>query len=134
MTSRSIGSLEEVGGKMIQVTYRWQVISATDNNCLAVVRNLDQAKTVLRRISHILARERATPWVSGFFFKVVIQAERLFGSDTWVVTPLMGTDLRGFQTQVSRHLKILILRRTTDRTWKYNSVTAEREAPGFLTI
>ena len=42
-------------------------------------------KTVWRRISRILSREGATPRVSGFFFKDVIQAVLIFGAGTWVV-------------------------------------------------
>ena len=59
--------------------YLGRVISATDNNWLAVVRNLDWVKTVWRRMSRILSREGATPRVSGLFFKSVIQAVLLFG-------------------------------------------------------
>ena len=52
--------------------YLGWLISETDNNCLAVVRNLSRVKTVWRRMPHILSREGARPQVSGFFFKVVI--------------------------------------------------------------
>ena len=75
--------------------YLWRVISATDNNWLAVVRNLAQAKTVWRRMPWILNREEATPRVSGFFFKAVIQAVLIFRAETWVVTPRMGMALGG---------------------------------------
>ena len=43
----------------------------------------------------ILSRKRTTPRVSGFFFKAVIQGVLLFGAETWVVTPRMGTALGG---------------------------------------
>ena len=33
--------------------------------------------------------------VSGLFFKSVVQAVLLFGSETWVVTPRMGSSLGG---------------------------------------
>ena len=84
--------------------YLGRVISATDDNWPAVVRNLDPAKKVWSRMSRILSREGVTPWVYGFFFKAVIQAVLLFGAETWVVTPCMGKALGGFQTQVARQL------------------------------
>ena len=62
------------------------------------------------------------------------QAVLLFGAETWVVTPLMGKDLGGLQTQVEIFLTGRILRRTTYGTWRYNSAATAREAAGFLTM
>ena len=74
-----------------------RVVLATNYDCLTVVRNLDQAKTVWSRMSRILGREVETPWVSGLFFKAVIQSVLLFGAETWVVTSHMGKSLGGFR-------------------------------------
>ena len=106
----------------------------TDNDCPAVVRNFARAKTVGRRMSWILSREGATPWVSGSFFKAVIQAVLLFGEETWVVTPQMGTALGGVQTQVVRLLTGQLPWRARNRTWKYTSEAAAMEAEVFMTI
>ena len=46
-------------------------------------------------MTRILSREGAEPRVYGFFFKTVLQVVLLFGSETWVVTPLMGRVLGG---------------------------------------
>ena len=78
--------------------YVGRVISATDGNWPAVVRNLARAKSVWRRMLLILSREGVTARVSGFFLKAVIQEVLLFGAETWVVTPCMGTAMGGFQT------------------------------------
>ena len=76
--------------------YLGRVISETDDDWPVVVRKLARAKTVWSRMSRILSREGATPWVSGFFFKAVIQEVLIFGSETWVVTsPRMGKALSG---------------------------------------
>ena len=48
-------------------------------------------------MSHILGREGATPQVSGFFFKDVMQAVLLLGAETWVVTPRRGMALGGIR-------------------------------------
>ena len=78
--------------------YVGRVISATDGNWPAVVSNLARAKSVWRRMLLILSREGVTARVSGFFLKAVIQEVLLFGAETWVVTPCMGTAMGGFQT------------------------------------
>ena len=58
----------------------------------------------------------------------------LFGADTWVITPRMGTALGGVHTQLERRMMRQLPRRTTDGTWKYDSMAAAREAAGFLTM
>ena len=78
------------GGPLEMVTsfkYQGQVILVTENNWPTVARNLAWAKTVWRRMSHILSREGATPWMYGLFYKAVIQAVMLFRAETWVVAP-----------------------------------------------
>ena len=101
-----------------------QVISATDDKWPAVARNLARANIVWRRMLWILSREGAMTRVYGLFFKAVIQAVMLFGAETWVVTPRMGTALGGFHTQVARRLTGQLPRRTTYRMWKYTSAAA----------
>ena len=75
--------------------YLGRVISSTENDWMKIVRNLARAKTVWSRMSRILSRMGAPPWVSGLLFKAVIQAVLLFGAETWVVTPIMGKALVG---------------------------------------
>ena len=73
-----------------------------------------RAKKVWSRMSRILSRERAAPWVSGSFLKAVIQAVLHFGAETWVVTTCMGKALEGFHTQVAIRLKVQLLQRKTE--------------------
>ena len=72
-----------------------QVISAADNDWPEVVKNSSWTRAVWRRMPRILSREGVAPRVSGFFFKAVVQAVLLFGSENWVVTLLMGKALGG---------------------------------------
>ena len=82
-------------------------------------------------MTRIRSRGRAEPRVSGFFFKVVVQAVLLFGAETWVVTPLMGRVLVGFQDQLARRLTGRISRRWEDGKWEYTSVATSREDVRF---
>ena len=63
---------------------------AANNDWLAVLSNLYQARLVWKIMTRILSKEVADPRVSGFFFKAMVQVVLLFGSETWVVTPHMG--------------------------------------------
>ena len=56
---------------------------------------MSRARAVWWRMMRILVREGGGLQVSGFFFKAVVQAVLLFGSETWVFTPRMGKALGG---------------------------------------
>ena len=70
--------------------YLGWVVSAADNDWLAVVRNLAKAWAVCQRLTRILRREGVTPRVSGFSFKAVVQSVLIFGAETWAVIPHIG--------------------------------------------
>ena len=84
--------------------YLGRVISSADDDWPAVVRNLSRSRAVWKWTTVILSREGAEPRLSVFFFKAVVQAVLLFGSETWVVTPGMVRVLGGFQDQVARRM------------------------------
>ena len=81
-------------------------------------------------MARILRREGAEPRVSGFFFKAVVQAVLLFGTETWVVTPHMGRVLGGFQDHVARRLTGRLPQRETDVNWEYTSAVTARDEAG----
>ena len=104
--------------------YLVQVILVMDNDWTAVVKNLDWVKKVWSRMSRILSREGATPWLSSFFFEAVIQEVLFFGAYNLVVTPHMVKALVGVHTQVVIRMTVQITRRTTDGIWRYTSSAA----------
>ena len=84
--------------------YLGKVILAADDDWPAVVRNLERARALCKRMMRVLRREGLEPRVSGFFFKAVVQEVLLFGTETWVVTPRMGRFLEDLQDQVAQSL------------------------------
>ena len=75
--------------------YLWRVISVVGENCPAVVKNLEKAQTVWRRLTRILSREGLASRVYRFFLKAVFQLLLLLGKEILVVTPQMGRVLGG---------------------------------------
>ena len=67
--------------------YLGRILTASDNDWSEVVGNLWKAWKKWGRISRILGRERVDAQISGTFFKSVICAVLIFGSETWVLTP-----------------------------------------------
>ena len=112
--------------------YLGRVISTVGYDCTEMVSNLSRVREVWKRMTRNLIREGAVPWVSGFFFKAVVKAVLLFGSETWVVTSRMGNDLGGFQDQVSRQMMGMIPRRKPDSKWVYISTATARYEAGLL--
>ena len=64
-----------------------RVILAVDDYCTTVDRNLAKAQEVWRSMKMILSMKEAEPWVSGFFFKYIVQWVLIFGAEEWVVPP-----------------------------------------------
>ena len=82
-------------------------------------------------MTRTLSREGARPWVSGFFFKSVVQSVLLFGAETLIFSPHMGRFLGGFQDRVERQLTRRISHQRLDGKWEYTLVEAEIAEAGF---
>ena len=55
-----------------------------------MVKNLSRARKVWSRMLCIFRREGGALWVSGLFFKAVVQEVLLFRAEAWVGNPHMG--------------------------------------------
>jgi hypothetical protein len=89
----------------------WSQFSSISADCCRIMMmigrdnpnaNLCKARKSWARISCILARDGATPRVSGMFYKAVVQSILLFGSETWVMTNPMLKALESFHRRVAR--------------------------------
>ena len=114
--------------------YLGRVLTAGDDDWTAVSGNLQKAKKNWVRMLRILIREGADPKISGHFFKAVMQALLLFGSEKWVLTPQMRRDLRIFQHRIERWTTGRKPRRRGERSWEYPPLAAETEETGFEEI
>ena len=72
------------------------ILTATDDDWLAVVGNLGTLRRSWGRLSRVLGKEGADPRVSRAFYIAVTQAVLLFGSETWVLTSQMEKALDSF--------------------------------------
>ena len=86
VTSRAFSAYGRPVEMVPSLKYLGRVLSTADDDWLEVVQNLAKARTVWQRISRILSMEEARPWVSGFFFKAVVQLVLIFSAERWVVT------------------------------------------------
>ena len=110
------------------------MLKAVDDDCLAVVGNLGNARKSWGRLSRILSWEGADPKVSGNFYKAVAQSVLLFGAETWVLTQSMDKALDSFHYRVAMRITGKQQRRKKDRSWYYPSLTEALGEAGLEVI
>ena len=67
--------------------YLGWLLAYNDNNSQAMRANLKKARKSWARVSRVLRAENASPKVCGVFYKAVVQAVLLFGSEMWKLSP-----------------------------------------------
>ena len=70
-------------------------LDQTDDYWPAVRRNIMRARLVCERLGTLLRREGSEPKVSASFYRVVVQAIILYGSETWVLLASMAKRVEG---------------------------------------
>ena len=99
--------------------YLVQVLTAGDDEWIAVVGNLGKARNIWGRLSWILIREGADPKVSGHLYKAVAHEVFMFGAETWVLTLRMERDLDSFQHRFARRITGRQPMRRGGGSWDY---------------
>jgi hypothetical protein len=116
--------------------YLGRILTATGDDSLAVVFNLKKARTTWRRIQTILRHPGSDPKTSANFYKAVVQAILLYGSETWNITNQSITLLNGFHNNVIRQLNNNPIRRAqpTSDIWLYPNVEHAQQITGIQPI
>ena len=70
--------------------YLGNIMTASDDDWPELLRNLNNSRKSLDPLSTILRKEGENPRVLGKFFKAVVQAVIIMGSETWMMTLCMG--------------------------------------------
>ena len=79
-------------------------MSVSDDDWMAVVKNLRWAQKKWERMIRVLGREGAYSWMLGVFYIAVVKAVLLYGSETWVMSLFIGRTLGGFHHRVDLRL------------------------------
>ena len=78
-----------------QFKYLGRIMSYDDNDTPAVRRNIKRARRVWGQFRKLLEKEDVPPRVAVFFYQAVVASVLLFGSETWVLPPLLTKHWRG---------------------------------------
>ena len=98
------------------------MLTAGDDDWLAVVGNLGKARKSWGRLSRILGWEVADVMVSVNFYKAVAQSVLFFWAKTWVLAQRTKKALDSFQYRVARRLTGKQAWQRTDGIWYYPSM------------
>ena len=87
------------------------------------------------RISRVLREDSVPPRVAGLFYKAVVQAVLLYGSESWNLTASSLRVLEGFHLRAAYKLCIVNKpRRSHEGQWAYPRTDAVLEEAGLHTI
>jgi hypothetical protein len=68
------------------------------------------------------------------FYKAIVQAILLYGSETWTITSAMMKALRGFHNRVARRTACRCPKQRPDGSWDYPRIETARRIASLYTI
>ena len=111
----------QVGGVPIervkQFKYLGRILDESDNDGPAVLRQLDRARKKWGRFAVLLRKEGVEPRAMGYFYKAIVQAVLLYGSETWVVADSVLKQLRSFHHRAARFISQRHIRPNGEGNW-----------------
>ena len=128
----TIGEQEIKQVKMFK--YLGRMMEEEDDDNHAAFRQLKRAREKWGRIAGILNAEGANPKTMGYFYKAIVQAILLYGSETWTLTRNILKRFDSFHARVARYLTGRHIRQLEDGTWFCPPTTEVLEEAGLFSI
>ncbi len=76
--------------------YLGRLLAQDDDDTQAIHAQLRKARATWARVGQVLRAENVPPRVAEKFYKAVVQAVLLYGSETWVLSKTAMASLEGF--------------------------------------
>ena len=96
--------------------------------------NLKKARAVWARVSKILREENVPPRVGAMFYRGVVMAVLLYGSETWCLPLAEMKALEGFHVAAARVLTGMRPKQARDGSWEYPRTQVVLRKAGLHTI
>ena len=81
--------------------YLGRLLAQDDDDAQAIRQQLRKARGVWARVGQVLRGENTTPRVAAKFYKAVVQAILLYGSETWNLSKTALARLEGFHIRAA---------------------------------
>ena len=102
---------------MDRFRYLGRILDENDDDSYAMERQLARARAKWGRIGKVLRSEGVRSKTMGYFYKAVVQAILLYGSESWVLSDFYLRQLKSFHTRIARYLTGKHIRQNEDGTW-----------------
>jgi hypothetical protein len=128
----------EVDGQPIETVsefkYLGRVLVNNDSDWMAIRMNIQKARKRWGQVAQILSREGATTSTMAYFYKAVVQAVLLYGSESWVITGRMGKALASFHNRCARYISGDHIRQKPNGEWILPSTASVLEKCKLQTV
>jgi hypothetical protein len=115
--------------------YLGRMMTQDDNGVQAIWHQLRKAQGTWARVGQVLRSENATPRVAAKFYKAVVQAVLLYGSETWNLTKAVLAQLEGFHVQAAYCMaQVHWPKRVVGKRWEYPKTSDALEGCGMATM
>ena len=113
--------------------YLGRIMARSDSDWPAIMSQLKKARSRWGSLARLLARDGATPRITGFFYKAATQAVLLYGCESWVLTDQVWKTLESFHNRAARRIARKMAYKVGD-AWVYPDIDGAREDAGLYTI
>jgi hypothetical protein len=100
-----------------QFRYLGRILDENDDDTHASSRQLVRTRLKWNRSGRVLRSEGIKTRAMWYFYKAIVQAILLYGSETWVVSDAHLRQFRSFHSGVGRHLTGRHIRPLEDGSW-----------------
>ncbi len=114
--------------------YLGQWMSANDSNATAVAQNLKKACQQWGQLCCLLTWKHASWHVMGLFYKAMVQAVLLYGTETWNLTQPLLQMLCSFHHHCTCYLTWMTITQLDNGEWVSPPSAVAREQAGLATI
>ena len=115
--------------------YLGRLLAQDDDDIQAIRAQIRKARATWSRVGQVLRGEHTPPRVAAKFYKAVVQALLLYGSETWVLSPTMLARLEGFHIRAAyRMARRHKPRRGPGNVWIYPKSEDVLEECGLRTV
>ena len=111
-----------------------RVLSASDYDWSEVVVNIHKSWKKWVCLSRILGQDGVDATTVGLFYKEVVQAILLFGSETWFVNPFIGRMLGIFHHRMARRIMGKQPRRGVYSSWRCHPLSEATAEKGIYEV
>ena len=115
--------------------YLGRLLAQDDDDIQTIRAQLQKARATWARVGQVLRAENVPPRVAAKFYKAVVQAVLLYGSETWVLSTTALASLEGFHIRAAYRMVVRHKpRRGPGNRWIYLKLKDMLEECGMSTL